>query len=162
MEVKIKKMETDAEIRGKACVHWKSWQEAYDGIGDREYLRNLTLEKCVGLAYRRTDNIIIAKDGEKVVGFAGYGRYRSDALSDAGEVFALYVLAEYWGQGIGYRLMQEALRLLAEYSMVAVWVLKDNIRAVRFYERCGFCFDGREEMLQLGSPVKEVRMILKR
>ena len=27
MNIVIKKMETDAEIKGKAYVHWKSWQE---------------------------------------------------------------------------------------------------------------------------------------
>lgn len=42
---------------------------------------------------------------------------------------------------------------------VAVWVLKDNIRAIKFYEKCGFRFDGREEELTLGTPIVEVRMI---
>ncbi len=46
MNVVIKKMETDDEIRGKAYVHWKSWQEAYSGIVDQRYLDSLTLEKC--------------------------------------------------------------------------------------------------------------------
>lgn len=32
MQITIKKMETDDEIRGKAYVHWKSWQEAYPGM----------------------------------------------------------------------------------------------------------------------------------
>ncbi len=27
----IKPMETDEEIRGKAYVHWKAWQEAMQG-----------------------------------------------------------------------------------------------------------------------------------
>ena len=29
MSVTIKKMETDAEIRGKALVHWRAWHEAH-------------------------------------------------------------------------------------------------------------------------------------
>lgn len=34
MNITVKAMETDAEIRGKAYVHWKSWHEAYKGLVD--------------------------------------------------------------------------------------------------------------------------------
>lgn len=79
-------METDAEIKGKAYVHWKSWQEAYSGIVDQRYLDSLTLDKCEKIAFRRTDNVIIAKDGDSVIGFVGFGKYRNDELENAGEV----------------------------------------------------------------------------
>ena len=52
MNIVIKKMESDDEIKGKAYVHWKSWQEAYSGIVDQRYLDSLTLEKCEKTAYR--------------------------------------------------------------------------------------------------------------
>jgi len=45
MDIIIKKMESDAEIKGKAYVHWKSWQEAYPGMVAQSYLDKLTLEK---------------------------------------------------------------------------------------------------------------------
>ena len=135
MNIVIKKMETDAEIKGKAYVHWKSWQEAYSGIVDQRYLDSLTLGKCEKIAFRWTDNIIIAKDGDSVIGFVGFGKYRNDELENAGEVFAVYILSQYYGKGIGYRLMQAALSELADYSKIAVWVLKENTRAIRFYER---------------------------
>jgi RimJ/RimL family protein N-acetyltransferase len=41
-----------------------------------------------------------------------------------------------------------------------VWVLEGNERAIRFYERCGFQGDGKEKEIMLGSPRKEIRMIL--
>ena len=155
-------MESDDEIKGKAYVHWKSWQEAYAGIIDQTYLDSLTLDKCEQIAYRWTDNILIAKDGDTVVGFVGYGKYRNDELENSGEVFALYILSQYYGKGVGYRLMQAALSKLADYPKIAVRVLKENIRAIRFYERCGFRFDGSENTLELGSPVVERRMILEK
>ncbi|MBQ7492417.1 MAG: GNAT family N-acetyltransferase [Clostridia bacterium] len=158
----IKKMESDEEIKGKAYVHWKSWQEAYLGLVDQAYLDALTLEKCEEIAYKWPDNIVIAKDGGRVIGFSAYGKYRSDELPDAGEIFAIYILPEYYGRGVGVRLMREALSKLSEYPQAAVWVLKGNARAIRFYEKCGFQFDGREEEIMLGSPVTELRMILKR
>ena len=162
MSIIIKQMETDEEIKGKAFVHWKAWQEAYQGIVAPSYLDRMTLEKCEAIAYRWPDNILVAKDGENVVGFAGFGQCRNDDLPDAGEVFAIYILAAYYGQGVGYQLMQEALKQLSAYSQVAVWVFKDNRRAIRFYERCGYRFDGREEVLQLDAPATEVRMVLER
>ena len=162
MDIVIKKMETDAEIKGKAYVHWKSWQEAYPGIVDQQYLDSLTLDKCETIAFRWTDNIIVAKDGDSVIGFVAFGKYRNDELENAGEVFAVYILSQYYGKGVGYRLIQAAHSELADYSKIAVWVLKENTRAIRFYERCGYRFDGREEILELGSPVTEVRMVLER
>ena len=146
MNIVIKKMETDAEIKGKAYVHWKSWQEAYSGIVDQRYLDSLTLDKCEKIAFRRTDNVIIA----------------NDELENAGEVFAIYILSQYYGKGIGYRLMQTALSELADHSKIAVWVLKENTKAIRFYERCGYRFDGREQIIELGSPVVAARMVLER
>lgn len=159
MKITVKKMETDDEIRGKAYVHWKSWQEAYPGLVDQEYLNQLTLEKCETISYKWTENILIAKDEEKVVGFAGYGKYRNEELENTGEIFAIYILKDYYGKGVGQILMKEALDMIKEYPKTAVWVLKGNDRAIRFYEKCGFQCDGREEEIKLGTYVTEIRMI---
>ena len=86
----------------------------------------------------------------------------ADELENAGEVFAIYILSQYYGKGIGYRLMQTALSELADHSKIAVWVLKENTKAIRFYERCGYRFDGREQIIELGSPVVAARMVLER
>lgn len=162
MDIIVKKMMCDSEIRGKAYVHWKSWHEAYPGLVAQSYLDKLTLEKCEAIAYRWPDNILVAKDGEDVIGFVGFGKYRDDELPDAGEVFSIYILSRYYGQGVGSQLMREALNQLRDYPQTAVWVLKENQRAIRFYQRWGYRFDGREETLMLDSPVIEARMILKR
>ena len=159
MEIMIKKTDTEDEIRGKAYVHWKSWQEAYPGIVDQRYLDSLTLEKCEEIAFRWPDNILIAKDGDRVIGFTGYGKCRDEDLPDAGEVFAIYVLSEYYGTGTGKKLMDAALEEL-DSSQTALWVLKGNERAMRFYKKCGFRFDGAENELVLETPVTALRMIL--
>ena len=160
MNIEIKKLQTD-EFKGKAYVHWKAWQEAYIGIVDQSYLDTLTLEKCEEIAYKWPDNIYVAKDGEKVVGFVGYGECRNEDLSGAGEIFAIYILKEYYGTGVGKALMEKGLEILNN-PLIAVWVLKDNARAIRFYEKCGFRFDGTEKEIYLGTPVIEARMIMKR
>ena len=155
----IKEMESEVEINGKAYVHFKSWHEAYPDLIDAEYMRGITLEKCIKTAHRWRENILVAKDGEKVIGFVGYGAYRDASLSEHGEVFAIYVLKEYYGQKVGYALMNAALDKLAAYPKIALWVLKGNDRAIRFYERYGFRFDGTEAEIMLGKPNVECRMI---
>ena len=158
MDIFIKPMETEDEIRGKAYVHWKSWQESYRGIVDDGYLDRMTLAQTEEKAFRWRDNIFVAKDGEHVVGFVGYGQARGD--EGAGEIFALYVLEEYQKRGIGYALMRRALDELAGCRVVYLWAFKDNAKALRFYERVGFRLDGTEKEIVLGSPVKGVRLTM--
>ena len=158
LEIKLKKMETDDEIRGKAFVHWKAWHEAYPGLVDQGYLDALTLEKCVKMAFSWTDNIIIAKDNDRVIGFVGYGD-RGKEAPDTGEIFAMYVLSEYYGKGVAQQLMKAGLEQLVKYSRICLWVLKDNKRAIRFYEKCGFAADG-EELFSQVIKASEIRMVL--
>ncbi|MBQ4436754.1 MAG: GNAT family N-acetyltransferase, partial [Clostridia bacterium] len=97
---------------------------------------------------------------DRVVGFVGYGD-RGEEAPDTGEIFALYVLPEYYGKGVGRQLMEAGLEQLMEYPQVCLWVLKENRRAIRFYEKSGFCPDG-EEMFSPTVAAAEIRMVLKR
>ena len=160
MSVLIKRMETEREIRGKAYVHWKSWQEAYPGLVRQDFLDRLSLEKCEQIAFGWQDGMLIAKDGENVVGFVGYGHREGDP-PDACEIFALYVLSAYYGQGVGARLMDAALDRLKGGGQIRLWTLKNNERAIRFYRKCGFVPDGEEkENERLGAT--EIRMTLRK
>ena len=155
--ITIKQMKTDDEIRGKAYVHWRGWHDAYSGLVSAAYLEKLTLEKCEQMAFQWRDNILVAKDGERVVGFLGFG----EADSTAGELFALYVLKEYRGSGVAQLLMRAALEQLSSYPKIGLWVLKENPRAIRFYEKCGFRTTGEEQYLpSVGAT--EIRMICMR
>ena len=158
MNIIIKAMETEAEIRGKAYVHWKAWQEAYPGLVSPAYLEKLGLEKCEEIAFRRPENTLVAKDGEQVLGFVCYG---GGDDPDTGEIFALYVLAAYYGTGLGTRLMDAGLERLRDCPEVRLWVLQGNARAIRFYEKCGFRPDGAEKELPALSA-REIRMRLRR
>ena len=159
MNIIIKAMETEAEIRGKAYVHWRSWQEAYPGLVSPEYLEKLSLEKCEEIAFRFPENTLVAKEGERVLGFVCYGE-RGDEAPGVGEIFALYVLAERYGIGLGRRLMDAGLAQLRDCVQIRLWVLKGNARAIRFYEKCGFRPDGEEQELPALSA-REIRMSLR-
>ena len=159
LHLEIREMETEEEIRGKAYVHWRCWQEAYRDLVSREYLERLTLEKCEETAFRWRDNLLVAKDNGRVVGFLGYGEGQDPP--EGGEVYALYVLPEYWGRGVAQRLMRAGLERLKDCPRVRLWVLKENRRAIRFYEKYGFSPDGEEKPLP-SLAAEEIRMTLER
>lgn len=154
----IKPMQTREEIEGKAYVHWKAWQEAYAGLLPEAFLENdFSLERCQNWAETYPQQTLVAVVDGQVVGFVCYGSFREEE-EEAGEVYAIYVLAAYHGQSIGYQLMQAALRLMADKEKIFLWVLDGNARAIAFYEKAGFCFDGKHKWLHLGEPVMERRM----
>ncbi len=156
-DIIIKKMETDDEIRGKAYVHWRAWHEAYPGMVSQDYLDRFTLEKAEKMAFSWTDGLIVAKDGNRVIGFAGYGD-RGKEAPETGEIFCMYILSEYYGTGVGKQLMDAGLEQLKGYPQVCLWVLKENKRAIRFYEKCGFRADG-QEMFSKNVEAAEIRMV---
>lgn len=159
MAIIIKQMETEAEVRGKAYVHWYCWHTVYAGLVDQAYLEQLTLEKMEEKAFRSMYSVLVAKEGDRVVGFIGYGK-SEEAGPEAGEIFTLYVLPAYFGTGLGLRLMNAALELLQDYRQIRVWLLKENKRAYRFYQKCGFTPDGNEKLSKVGAV--GIRMTLDR
>ena len=151
-------METPEEIEGKSLVHWQTWREAYDDLLPADFQETMTLEKCRFFSQKYPENTLIAMDGKKVVGFISYGNNRDETIQ-AGEIIALYVLKDYYGKGVSKQLMHAAFVALDQFSEIYLWVLKDNKRAIAFYQKMGFTFDGQEKILKLGKHVKELRMI---
>ena len=158
MKIIIKTMETPEEIEGKSLVHWQTWREAYDDLLPAKFQEMMTLERCRFFSQKYPDNTLIAMDGMKIVGFISYGNFRDETIQ-AGEIIALYVLKDYYGKGIAQKLMTEALTTLEQFSEIFLWVLKENKRAIAFYQKMGFTVDGQEQILELGKPVNELRMV---
>ena len=161
MNLTIKQMETPEEIEVKSFVHWQTWREAYDDLLPAEFQETMTLERCRFFNQKYPKNTLIAIDGMKVVGFISYGNFRDETIQ-AGEIIALYVLKDYYGKGIAQELIKEALTTLEQFSEIFLWVLKENKRAIAFYQKMGFTFDGQEKILDLGKPITEIRMVRKK
>lgn len=75
------------------------------------------------------------------------------------ELYALYVRPAWWSTGTGRALMEKVLArsAAAGYRSITLWVLRDNQRARRFYERAGFAPDGATNVLAGLGGVLEVR-----
>jgi GNAT superfamily N-acetyltransferase len=162
----------DEEIEEVARVHVRSWQSGYAGIVPEEFLATLD---PAGFATRRRyrdvppggGSIVAVAEGQ-IVGHASFGPYRPEkdvTDSSMGELYSIYVDPEHWGDGAGHRLFAAARERLtaAGFPGMRLWVLEDNHRARRFYERQGMRPDGeREVWVPRGYEVElpELRYVL--
>ena len=90
-------------------------------------------------AIRKGSRISLLAFGDKVAGYANYGRNRARSLFYDGEIYELYLRPEYQGLGFGRRLFTAARRDLAQSGLksLVVWALSDNEPAVGFYRTLG-------------------------
>ena len=79
--------------------------------------------------------------------------------STASTASALYLNPDYWGVGLGGELMTAAVDALRTegWREARLWVLKDNVRAQRFYTRQGWLADGLSQPLPMPGSPREVR-----
>ena len=141
----------------------RTWQAAYAHVFPREVLDALDVgerERLWRDALQRPEPAWVAVDADRVVGFASAGPSRTE--EDVAELYAIYVLPEAWGSGAGHGLMQAAIGwfLAEEYTTAMLWVLDDNPRAHRFYEREGWRRDGGRKETVRGVEVEEALFTL--
>jgi GNAT superfamily N-acetyltransferase len=104
-------------------------------------------------------------DAERVIGFCSYGpeRERARGFTGRGEIWAFYLHPDRWGSGAAAELMEHVEeRLRAEgFATAVLWVLRDNPRARRFYERNDWAPTGIEanfdEYCEVSVPEVEYR-----
>ena len=100
--------------------------------------------------------MFVAEQAGSVNGFVSVGPSRE--VEGEGELYAIYVHPDAWGSGAGPALMGEARQWLADRFPAAIlWVLEDNPRARRFYEREGWTADMDRTDVVRGVEVAEVR-----
>jgi ribosomal protein S18 acetylase RimI-like enzyme len=124
-----------------ADIHVATWQAAYKDLMPADYLQTITAAKR--LKYWREaiefsePQLLVATEGEQVVGFVGFDRSRdAGTKSSVGEIWALYVAPAHWRQGAGLALWDGAREGLKEEgcTQVTSWVLLRNEAALGFYE----------------------------
>ncbi len=152
IDYEICPMVTENEMDEKGFVHWKSWQETYIDLMPEDYLKNLTLEKCIKMAHKWPQNTLLLKVNNKTVGFSCIGK--SADVEDANEIVAIYLLKEYHGKKLGYELLKRTVLSTPANSKIVLWVLKGNDRAISFYKRSGFNFNGKEKSLPFGVELQ--------
>jgi ribosomal protein S18 acetylase RimI-like enzyme len=155
---------TEADLDAIAAMHRTGWITGYRGLVPERVLDDVQIEDVVAdwrsrwaAAAATGEEILIAEAGEPV-GFCSL-RPGGPAL---GEIENLHVLPQHRSTGVGARLLTAGTDRLHELGCgdAFLWVLRDNTRARRFYEREGWLPDGAAKTEPWdGFPVAEVRYV---
>ena len=155
----------EQHFRDMSRLHALGWRAAYRDSIPADYMaREITDERWVPVFRQNYGegryHGLLLYDGEQPLCCATYGPARVDQsagdtvcdfsspdLAAWGELISLYGRPDRWGQGHGSIVMKEVLRRLgaAGYPGCFLYVLRENDRARRFYEKHGFAWDGTEE-----------------
>ena len=158
MSVTVRDATAD-DARSIAEVHVASWRWAYRGQVPDRILDELSVDEREAM-WRRTleegkERTAVAVDESgSLAGFVGTGPAGDDDADErTGEVYAIYVLEDAAGSGIGTALLRRGEDDLRSdgYRRATLWVLTSNVRAHRFYERNGWMFDGRRSTYHVGD-----------
>lgn len=156
---------SDAE--GVARVHIDSWRETYSGALDDRFFSEDAFARRLEFWSRylatepRSGRMTVALRDGNVIGFANAG----DAVGPDAEhgfpparplhLFSIYLLASAHGTGAG----QALLGSVVGDEPAQLWVLRGNARAISFYKRNGFAFDGVEYTDPADANMVELRMV---
>jgi ribosomal protein S18 acetylase RimI-like enzyme len=163
MPIRIAQIDDARQI---AEIQVTSWRAAYRGMLADVELESLSVEKSTELWRER-----LSEPGEAISLVLVLGDHRAGWMtvgsacdSDCNpqqtqRVYAIYLRPEYWGQGHGKELYLAGEDQMRKTGAVAavLWVLRDNVRARRFYEAQGFSLDGSERCHEGDPEIVEVR-----
>lgn len=160
------------DVEGITNCQIKTWQNAYKGIIDQDYLDQQPetfderIERWNHRVSREDRGSFVAIVKGEVVGFASTGLLR-DAdknvldYDDKGELYALYIDPDFKRQGIGLKLFQSTVLWAKNQQMkdFYVWVLRDNHKARSFFETAyGTTKQDAVSETQIGDQMlKEIR-----
>lgn len=136
-----------------------SWHTTYEGIIPRsiqdKFLQNAYSEDRL-IQRLQGSPFFVAELNETLVGFAHF----SNVKEEQAELFAIYLMPDIQGQGIGTALLQHGIQVLLDATTLIVCVEKDNLKGIHFYNAKGFkILDEFEETFD-GHVLKTVRMVL--
>jgi ribosomal protein S18 acetylase RimI-like enzyme len=142
-----------------ARVHLACWLQTYSGLVSPAVLESFSLEErtanWVRVLTTTTNARYLAEVDGEVVGFSASGASRREHEPRALELYAIYVLAEHHGTGIGQQLIEAAV----DREPAVVWLAVGNERAAAFYRRNGFEADGGTGLFEKWDDLPEFRMV---
>ena len=87
-----------------------------------------------------TSAMFFAKCDGRIIGDASFSSVNRERIKHRGEL-GISVLKDYWGQGVGSRLMEAVIDFaenVAECEIIHLSVRSDNDRAINLYKKYGF------------------------
>jgi len=149
-----------SDVEGISVVHVNSWRTTYKGLLPDTYLSQLSVQNRV-INWNWTFNnlnkdeviFVAINHEEQIVGFCNGGKNRDTDFEYDGEIYAIYLLEEFQGCGIGRQLIKTLVDtiILKGYRSLIVWVLEGN-PSEKFYKKLGGQLIGQKN-IKIGEDI---------
>ena len=153
---------TKEDCKCIAHVVTVAWNETYKGIVPDWFLEELknNEEERAKKSYNEFDendnNQFVLEVDNEIVGFVNFGITSDEEYQNCGEIFALYIISKYKGNGFGRKLVEAAKNELKKlgYDKMIIACLKGN-PSNDFYKHIGGMYekDGLYKRLQLPENI---------
>lgn len=154
-----------SDSKDLANIIVESWKSAYSNlIPEDEIIRFLDKERRQKQFERfiEEDEIVLIGFYDGIAcGLVFANKDNDEDLEDCGSIYSIYLLEEYWGNGLASKLMETVINILKEHecNKISLWVYEENKRAINFYEKCKFVFDGNKKESRFSNKPIELRYI---
>jgi GNAT superfamily N-acetyltransferase len=134
---------TVADCAAVARVHVTSWRASFKGIVPQSFLDNMSVEhraKAFEMRFTTADYMMYVAEGEEsgIIGFADFGASRDSIDGYEAELYAIYLLPEFQGRGIGAGLFRRGVKDLMKAGVSTLYLLALEVSPYRsFYEKMG-------------------------
>ena len=141
-------------------IYESSWKYAYKDIIPQDYLDSIPIGRWANSINKIGMNNLVVIENGLIIGTASFCKSRWEQYSNYGEIVSIYFLPAYMGKGYGKHLLKKCVEELngLGYNNILLWVLENNQRSRRFYEKNGFTCSG--DFLNDNIGGKELREIM--
>lgn len=141
-------------------IYEYSWKYAYKDIIPQDFLDSIPKGRWANSINREGMNNLVLIENGLVVGTASFCKSRWEKYIDFGEIVSIYFLPDYIGKGYGGYLLKRCIDELGKlgFTKLLLWVLEDNKKARRFYEKNGFNYTNEYINDCIGG--KEIREVM--
>ena len=157
--MEIRFLNQNDDLLAVSNVYEQSWKYAYKGIIPQVYLDSIPAGRWAASIVRDGMKSLLLLEKSRIIGTAAICRSRWAEFPGYGEIVSIYLLPAYMGQGYGAALFRRCAKELHAqgYDKILLWVLEENARARRFYEKNGFvCAEVYREDCIGGRALREV------
>ncbi|BCC53268.1 TPA: N-acetyltransferase family protein [Bacillus cereus] len=136
--------ETDAEQLSEIRVQIDGETENMDREAGEGFINKIGFQNIIKTDSEESKNLfLVAEVHNRIVGFSRCEGANLKRLSHKVE-FGVCILKEFWGYGMGKRLLQQSIHWADENEIkrISLQVLETNEKAIQLYKKLGFEVEG--------------------
>ena len=125
-----------------AKVHVRSWRESFAGLVPETVMNQITVGKRIKAFQERFKSdsyqMYVAESDGDVIGFVDWGSPRQEIKGYEAELYAIFLLPESQGSGVGRQLFSLCVQGMAKSGMRSMYLLTfENSPYRSFYDKMG-------------------------